>query len=137
MPVHAADPDDAGRVINVFAIDCSGRPAFNAPKWSVTLNGQQTIPLDTVKLVLQANTRFRSANFVSADYLPYLKAPSTYVTTLSATIAAEDDRWSLTGYMFNLENNQRIVNPFTNSANLVVANAEQPRTYGIRAGFKF
>lgn len=126
-----------GGVINVFAIDCSGRPAFNAPKWSVTLNGQQTIPLDTVKLVLQANTRFRSANFVSADYLPYLKAPSTYVTTLSATIAAEDDRWSLTGYVFNLENNQRIVNPFTNSANLIVANAEQPRTYGIRAGFKF
>ena len=126
-----------GGTINVFAIDCSGRPAFNAPKWSVTLNGQQTFHVDTLKLVLQANTRFRSSSFVSADYLSYLKAPANFVTTLSVTLAEESDRWSITGYVFNVENNQRIVNPFTNSANLIVANAEQPRTYGVRAAFKF
>ncbi|WP_125953436.1 TonB-dependent receptor [Novosphingobium sp. MD-1] len=126
-----------GGTINVYAINCSGRPAFNAPKWSVTLNGQQTFHLDTLKLVLQANTRFRSSTFVSADYLSYLKAPANFVTTLSVTLAEESDRWSITGYVFNVENNQRIVNPFANSANLIVANAEQPRTYGIRAAFKF
>jgi iron complex outermembrane receptor protein len=132
-----AQTTPGGSTIAVFGIDCSGRPAFNAPKWSVTVNGQQTVPLGPVKLVLQAGTRYRSSNYVSADYLPYLKAPSMFVSTLSATVAAEDDRWSITGYVFNLENNQRIVNPFTNSANLVVANAEQPRTYGVRASFRF
>lgn len=127
----------AGATLAVYGIDCSGRPAFNAPKWSVTANGQQTVPLGPVKLVLQAGTRYRSSNYVSADYLPYLVAKGGFVTTLSATVAADDDRWSLTGYVFNLEDNQRIVNPFTNSANLIVSNAEQPRTYGVRASFKF
>jgi iron complex outermembrane receptor protein len=61
--------------------------------------------------VLQANTRFRSSTFVSADYLSYLKAPANFVTTLSVTLAEESDRWSITGYVFNVENNQRIVNP--------------------------
>jgi len=126
-----------GGTVSVFAVDCSGRPAFNAPKWSVTVDGRQTVPLGDYKLVLQAGTRFRTATYLSADYLSYLKAASNFVTTLSATVAQADDRWSLTAYVFNVENNQRILNPTATSANLIQTNAEQPRTYGVRASFKF
>jgi iron complex outermembrane receptor protein len=125
-----------GSTIAVFAVDCSGRPAFNAPKWSVTVGGQQTVPLGGVKLVLEAGTRYRSSSFLSADYLPYLKAKSNFVTTLSATLAQADDRWSITGYVFNVENSQRILNPTANVGNLINTISEQPRTYGVRASFK-
>ncbi len=126
-----------GSVLNVFKIDCSGRQAFNAPKWSFTLNGQQTVPLSGTKLVLQASTRYRSSTYSSADYLPYLIGKANFVSTLSATLAEADDRWSITAYVFNIENNQRLAGATVNSANLFVANAEQPRTYGVRAGFHF
>jgi len=126
-----------GAVLDVFEVDCSGRPAFNAPEWSFTLNGQQTVPLGGVKLVLNAGTRYRSSTYLSADYLPYLMGRANFVSTLSATLAEADDRWSVTAYVFNLENNQRLATATANSANLFVANAEQPRTYGVRAGFRF
>src|SRR4030095_11628124 len=34
-----------GVPLNLFEIDCSGRPAFNSPKWSFNLNGEQTFEL--------------------------------------------------------------------------------------------
>jgi len=126
-----------GSVLNVFKIDCSGRPAFNAPEWSFTVNGQQIVPLGATKLVLAAGTRYRSSTYSSADYLPYLKGKANFVSTLSATLAQADDRWSITAYMFNVENSQRLASATANSANIFVANAEQPRTFGIRADMRF
>ena len=126
-----------GATLNVFKIDCSGRPAFNAPEWSFTLNGQQTVPLGGLKLVLQAGTRYRSSTYSSADYLPYLMGKANFVSTLSATLAEADDRWSVTAYVFNVEDSQRLTGATVNSANLFVANAEQPRTYGLRASVRF
>lgn len=126
-----------GSTINVFKIDCSGRPAFNAPEWSFTVNGQQTIPLGATKLVLSAGTRYRSSTYSSADYLPFLLGKANFVSTLSATFAQVDDRWSITAYVFNVENNQRLAGATANSGNVFVANAEQPRTFGVRAGLHF
>ncbi|GFM27295.1 TonB-dependent receptor [Novosphingobium sp. PY1] len=126
-----------GSVVNVFEIDCSGRQAFNAPRWSFTVNGEQTVPLGDLKLVLQAGTRYRSSTYFSADYLPFLKSKSNFVTTLSATLAEASDRWSITAYAFNVTDSRRLVNGVINSADLYVADAEQPRTYGLRASFHY
>lgn len=127
----------SGSTLNVFRIDCSGRPAFNAPEWSFTINGQQTIPLGATKIMLNAGTRYRSSTYASADYLPYLMGKANFVSTLSATLAEADDRWSVTAYVFNVEDSQRLAGATINSGNLFVANAEQPRTFGVRAGFRF
>ena len=127
----------AGATLNVFKIDCSGRPAFNAPEWSFSVNGQQTVPLGALKLVLQAGTRYRSSTYSSADYLPYLIGKANFVSTLSATLAQSGNKWSVSAYVFNLEDSRRLQGATVNPANLMVANSEQPRTYGIRAGFRF
>lgn len=126
-----------GAVLNVYEVDCSGRPAFNAPRWSFSLNGQQTLPLGALKLLLQAGTRYRSATYSSADYLPYLKGKANFVSTFSATLTGADDGWAITAYMFNIEDSRRLVGATANSAGLMVANAEQPRTYGLRGSFRF
>jgi len=126
-----------GSTLSVFRVDCSGKRAFNSPKWSFNLNGQQTIPLGDVNLVLQAGTRYRGQTYSSADYLPYLRGRANFVSNASFTLSAVDERWSISLYAFNLENNQRLTTATVNSAGLFAAAAEQPRTYGIRVGTKF
>ncbi len=134
-PTMQATP---GGSISVFAIDCSGKTAFNSPKWSFNLNGQQTIPFgNDYKAVLVAGTRYRSSSYSSADYLPYLKAKSTYVSYASLTLGREDDSLYVSFYVNNIEDNRRLVTGTTNSAGLISASAEQPRTYGVRIGGKF
>ena len=122
----------------MFEIDCSGNVAFNSPKWSFNLNGQQTIPIGTdYKAVLVAGTRYRSSSYFSADYLPYLKSASTFVSYASLTFGREDDSLFVSLYVNNIEDNRRMATATTNSAGLISATAEQPRTYGVRVGGRF
>jgi iron complex outermembrane receptor protein len=126
-----------GANLNVFRVDCSGRQAFNSPKWSLNLNGQQTIPLGSTKVVLQAGTRYRGDTYSSSDYLPYLRGRANFVSNASITVSAEDESWFASLYAFNIENSQRLTQATVNSAGLFNAASEQPRTYGIRVGTKF
>lgn len=127
----------SGALLNVFRVDCSGKPAFNAPIWSFNLNGRQTIPLGAVDVVLQAGTRYRSASYSTADYLPYLRAGANFVSDASITFVREDESMFLSLYVHNIENNQRLTGGTVNAAGLIVSAAEQPRTYGLRIGAKF
>jgi len=126
-----------GSTLALYQIDCSRRPAFNSPRWSFNLNGQQTVPLGSVNLILQAGTRYRSSTYSTADYLPYLKGEANFVSNASITLAKADDRWFVTAYVFNLENSQRLGASNTGATGAVFMAAEQPRTYGIRIGGKF
>ena len=126
-----------GGTIAVYSIDCSGRQAFNSPKWSINLNGQQTVPLGAAKLILQAGTRYRSASYSSPEYVSYLRSPSTWVSNASITVATSDDRYFASVYVFNIEDNQRLNTGTVNSAGLIAASSEQPRLYGLRIGAKF
>jgi iron complex outermembrane receptor protein len=126
-----------GAALNVFRVDCSGKRAFNSPKWSFNLDAQQTIPLGAYKLMLQAGTRYRSESDSSAEYLPYLRSEAAFVSNASVTLSSADDRWFASLYVFNIEDNQRLIGGTTNSAGLISASAEQPRTWGVRLGGKF
>jgi iron complex outermembrane recepter protein len=126
-----------GAVLNLFEIDCSGRRAFNSPKWSFNLNGQHSLPLGPVNLVLQAGTRYRGATYATADYLPYLRSDANFVSNASITLVRPDDSMFVSFYVFNIEDNQRFNGGSTTTTNLITTAAEQPRTYGIRLGAKF
>ncbi|WP_404478059.1 TonB-dependent receptor [Novosphingobium sp. BL-52-GroH] len=126
-----------GTTVSVFAVDCSGKPAFNSPKWSFNLQGQQTIPLGDNKIVLQAGTRYRSEAVALPDYLPYGNARGSFVSSASVTFSTGSG-WYVTGFVNNIEGNRRLsFATNNNSAAVVVGNAEEPRTYGIRVGGSF
>ncbi len=130
--------DTSAGTVSVFAIDCSGKPAFNSPKWSINLNGEQTIPLSTVDITLQAGTRYRSSSWTSADYPTWTKAKWNFVSNASVTISDPEESWFVTAYVLNIEDSRRLTGATNNSAGaLPVAGVEQPRTYGIRIGGKF
>jgi iron complex outermembrane receptor protein len=126
-----------GTPLALYQLDCSGKPAFNSPKWSFILNAEQTIPFDAFHVVLQAGTRYRSSSYSTADYLPYLQSKSNFVTDASITFSSNDDRMFASVYMQNIGNSRRQLGGNISTANLVVSSVEQPRTYGIRIGGKF
>jgi len=126
-----------GATLALFEIDCSGKPAFNSPEWSLNLNAEQTIPLDTFMIVLQAGTRYRSSSYSTADYLPYLQSQSNWVSDASITFSDNDERMFLSFYVRNIEDSQRQLGGNINTAGLVASSVEQPRTYGLRLGGKF
>lgn len=126
-----------GTTLSLFEIDCSGKPAFNSPRWSFNLNAEQTIPLETFQIVLQAGTRYRSSSYSTADYLPYLRSDANFVSDASITFTDPDERMFLSLYVRNIEDSQRQLGGNTNTGGLVVSAVEQPRTYGLRIGGKF
>lgn len=126
-----------GSTINVFEIDCSGNQAFNSPRWSFNLDARQTVNVGPFDMHLNVGTRYRGASFSSADYLPYLRADANFVSYASITFADREESMFLTVYANNIENSRRLIGGTANSAGLIVANAEQPVTYGVRLGGSF
>ena len=121
----------------LYQIDCSGKQAFNSPKWSFILNAEQTIELRPFNLVLQADTHYRDSSYSTADYLPYLQSRANFVSDASITLRDKSERRFVSVYVQNIENSQRQLGGNINTANLVVSAVEQPRTYGVRLGGKF
>ncbi|MXO71034.1 TonB-dependent receptor [Altererythrobacter buctensis] len=126
-----------GATLNVFAIDCSGNQAFNSPKWSLNLDARQVVNVGPFDMHLNAGTRYRGASYSSADYLPYLQARPNFVSYASITFADHDETMFLTFYVNNIENSRRLIGGTATSTGLIVANAEQPQTIGVRLGGSF
>ena len=126
-----------GTVLALYQIDCSGKPAFNSPRWSFILNGEQTIPLRLFDLVLQADTHYRGSAYSTADYLPYLRSRANFVSDASITIRDKGEARFVSVYVQNIENSRRQLGGNITTANLVTSAVAQPRTYGVRLGGKF
>lgn len=127
-----------GSTISVFEVDCSGKPAFNAPKWSFSAGIQQTVPLNEHKVVLQADTRYRSGAQVETTFSPYTFAKEAWVSNASITFAPEDDRWYISAFVNNFTDTRRLVGAsLASSVRLYTGSYEPPRTYGIRVGGSF
>nr|WP_225883601.1 TonB-dependent receptor [Sphingomonas aliaeris] len=119
-------------------VDCSGRQAYNSPKWTLNLGAQQTVPLGAYKLVAQGDTQYKSRRVVGFEYDPYQVVGSTWQTNAQVSVGPEGDRWSLTGFVRNIEND-RIVTaaPIFNIGGVGTVVTSPPRTYGVRANVRF
>lgn len=120
-----------------YAVDCSGRPGFNAPKWSFNVNIAQTIELAEHQLVLQGGTRYRSSYFVAPTYQPWLLSKGAFQSDASITFSPYSDDWFLSAYVNNIENKRRLAQVGTNNLGTQTGVTGDPRTFGIRAGQRF
>ncbi|WP_375429350.1 TonB-dependent receptor [uncultured Sphingomonas sp.] len=119
-------------------VDCSGRPAFNSPKWTVNLGVDQTFEIGDYKLVATANTQYRSSRYVGFDFVADQLVGSTWQSDAQLTFAPADDRWSVAGFVRNIENDRFLLNANTLAVgSAVVALPNVPRTYGVRGSVKF
>ncbi len=124
----------------VYVIDCSGLRPPQAPKWTLSFGGEQTVPLgDAGKVVLNARTRYQSDTLTAPDFLAAQIQKAYWITDLQATFTPASDRFSVTGFVNNVADKIVIANSQLNgqSPGLVAYALRPPRTYGIRVGVKF
>ncbi|WP_428152173.1 TonB-dependent receptor [Brevundimonas sp.] len=118
----------------VYTVDCSGRPAINAPKWSMNLGYEQTIDLSNgFALIAGARTRIESSRFLSIEYLPEEEQEGYMTSDAYLTLESPDERWSATAFVNNIEDETIYSTSFPRPILGVVYNGlRPPRTYGLR-----
>jgi iron complex outermembrane recepter protein len=119
------------------AINFAGRPLDHAPKVTATAGYTHTFPLGNGgKVEASARTRLSSAYYMQDLNLPaQYRQPSFTKTDLTLTYKAADDRYYIQGFVKNLEN--EITLTAATSGLAAQTFIDDPRTYGVRAGFKF
>ena len=121
-----------------YTIQCVGNPALFSPKWSFNINAEQTIHLDSFKLVAAVGTRWRGDFFAATSYQPWVISRAAFQSDASLTVAPNSDQWFVTAFVNNIENKRRITQSNVNATlGTQSALATAPRTYGIRVGAKF
>lgn len=121
-----------------YDVDCSGKPAFNSPKWTINLAGQQTFSIGNYKIVLGADTQYRSSQVIGFEYRPSQIAPANWRTNAMVSFGHIDDRWEIAAFVRNIEGGRTPTfasNVSIGSVDVVIPSA--PRTYGVRLSGKF
>jgi iron complex outermembrane receptor protein len=118
-----------------FNQDFAGRPLDRSPRSVVNATYTYTLPLDGgSSLVAQIHDRL-SGSYVITNYggAYQYRQPSFNKVDLSLTYNGPESKYYIQAYGNNLSNQVQVsnVDGFGNS------NVTDPRTYGIRAGFKF
>ena len=124
--------------INSYLVDCSGLPAYNSPRWTVNLAAQQTIPLDRYKIVVGVDTQYKTTRYLGFAYTAQQLLPTVWQTNAQISFGPQGDRWSIAGFVRNLENNRTpTYSSVTPIANTLAVGTTAPRTYGGRVSFRF
>jgi iron complex outermembrane receptor protein len=122
-----------------YVVDCSGKPGFNSPRWSINAGIEQTVPLDHYKLVFSGAARYRSNAVVGFDYLPQQNTGNNITFDASVSFGDDADRWTVSAFIRNItdRNVPSYVQYAGSVGRQVTAIYAPPRTYGGRVAFKF
>lgn len=123
----------------LFDIDCSDRPTINSPKWSANFAYRHSFDLGgDLELIAGANTRIESGRFTNIEFLPEQRENGFMMSDAFVTLEGADDRWWVTGFVNNIEDETVIGGGFQRPVlQTVYVTLRPPRTYGIRAGVRF
>ena len=125
-------------VANNYSINCAGFRSYNSPKWTINLGAQQTVDIGGYKFVMGVDTQYKTSRYVGFLYLSQENLPAVWRTNAQLSFGPGNDRWSISGYIRNIENRRTPVYESTQPiANALVAGTTAPRTYGIRVAGKF
>ncbi|WP_044559919.1 TonB-dependent receptor, partial [Azospirillum sp. B4] len=126
----------------IWAVNCKGQPALNAPRWTATLSYQHDFRLDSNGTVTAGADVYLSASYRTAyDYDARQVQGGYHMTSLRLTYTPAAAWWSLTGYVTNLENQAVVTTGFQPPQGLGTGlNTESlrpPRMYGARVQVKY
>ncbi|AKH41381.1 iron complex outermembrane receptor protein [Altererythrobacter atlanticus] len=136
-PVTGCDYSQNMGPTRSFTVDCSGRPALNAPDWTVNLGIQQTFELRDYEVIANVDGRYRSDRVIGFNYLPTGNSGDDITINASLSLVPYDEGFSATLFVRNLTNKAMRSLYQLGSANVAAATLEPPRTYGIRLGYDF
>jgi iron complex outermembrane recepter protein len=136
LPITGCDVTQVMAPRRSFDIDCSGRPALNAPKWTANFGVQQTVPLGDLDLVANLDTRYRSNRVIGFNYLPTGNSGEDFTIDASVTLKSLQG-WSVTGFARNITDEAIPVIYQVGPGNVATKTYEPPRTYGLRVAYEF
>ena len=120
-------------------MDCSGKRAPYAPKWTANLAAEHTFTLASDgRLVGNARLHYQTEMLTGLDFTP-LEYQDAYVSlNASLTYTTHDDRYYLTAFGTNLTDETVVANSFQPPFGpFVVGTLRPPRLYGLRLGARF
>jgi len=122
-----------------YTVDCSGERPPNAPEWTINLGVEQTFRLSSgAKLVGNLRAHYQTETLTGLDFTPD-EVQEDY-TTLDAmlTYDSPEDRYYVSAFINNATDETVVSQAFPVPFSLFTsASLRPPRTYGLRAGFRF
>ncbi len=135
--IARASAPAVGATPAVTQVSFAGRQLDQAPKYTASAGYTHIFPLGNGGKV-EAGVRIRlSAEYYLQDLnnLSQFRQPSFTKTGATLTYKAAEDRFFVQGFVQNIENSITIASAASGLG--TTATIEEPRTYGVRAGFKF
>lgn len=122
-----------------FDTDCSGKPTIQSPEWTGNIGYEHIFALGgDMELVANARTNISSGYFLDVNFIEREKQGSFMTSDVLLTLNGPDDRWSLSGYVNNIENETIFARAGNRPIlNISYATLRAPRTYGARLTFRF
>jgi iron complex outermembrane receptor protein len=123
--------------------DFSGCRMARTPKWSLNVGYQHTWAMESgARLVGRVQTHYESAKNLEYHGFAQNKQDGFTKSDVSLTYSSADDRWSLQGYVRNIENDDVRTASSPNSTTGLSTNGNgefyaPPRTFGLRLGVNF
>ncbi len=118
--------------------DCSGNRLVQSPRWTAAFGIQQTVSLGSIgDLVVRVDSRYESTRL--AGYAVWQRIDGNTSTDASITYQAPEGRWSVQGYVRNIENDAvpiGLAQAFNNTP-VLATQVRPPRTYGLRVSAHF
>jgi iron complex outermembrane receptor protein len=126
---------DTGRL---FDLDCSGKDVLNSPRWSTQLRYEHRFDVGAMRLSPGVRSRIEASRETTIDFLPESQQGAYTMTDLYVTLTGPEQRWSLTGFVNNVEDATVLAGGFVKAVvQTYYATLRPPRTYGIRASYRF
>jgi len=122
------------------SVDCSGFQLVRAPTWSGRVSYQHRLDLSSgAQVLLTAQTRFSSAYWLANDFIAAERTDAYHSSDLMLTYLTPDKTLELGAYVRNIEDEAiyTLASQSSGVDGLILATVQAPRTYGVRAKFRF
>lgn len=126
----------------LFSVNCDGLPLTRGPKWTISANAEQVIPLGEGDLTFGAGMVYTSSRYTDAHFLGSSLAPSYALFNADLTYHAPGDQLSVTAYIKNIGNEAVATTGYSQADNglqpfTTLVSLQPPRTYGVRLRLDF
>jgi iron complex outermembrane recepter protein len=116
----------------------AGRALDRSPKWAFTAGYQHTFPIGEGEIVAGIRTRVSDDyNLLAIGTRNFYRQPGFTKTDATITYNAADKRFYVQGFVKNIENAIVVTTVAGPPSVRSTAQISDPRTFGVRAGFKF
>lgn len=124
----------------VFVVNCSGLTPANSPEWTIAGGVEQIFDLHSAgRLILNLDARYQSSSYTGIELLPGQLQHGYGTVDAQLSYEAPGSHITVSAFVNNLTNKTAVgfTEPFPRAPTIISESLRPPRTFGVRAGYKF